>query len=184
MTDRDPTASEQGTTSELEPAEPGSARTEPINPGEPVAPPPPGGYASLGRSGAGIPGGLIVVALVILLVGALVGFLIGRSGSDEVAPVRERVEQDGGGGGGGGQGEGRAARRERRQACRQAFDLSGQLIELQRQALANQVALTEAVIAEDAERIGTLTAAGEALQAQTAQIEGQLGEATARCRPS
>jgi hypothetical protein len=180
MTDRDPTASEQGT-SELEPAEPGSARTEPISPGEPVAPPPPGGYASLGRSGAGIPGGLILVALAILLVGFLVGFLIGRSGTDEAAPAVERVEQ--GGGGGVGQGAGRAARRERRLACREAIDLGGQLIELQRQALATQVALTEAVIAEDAERIGKLTTSGEALQTQIGQVEGQLGEASERCRP-
>jgi hypothetical protein len=183
MTDRNPPASEEGTTSEFEPAEPGSARTQPIAPGEPVAPPPPGGYASLSRSGAGIPGGLIVVALVILLVGGLVGFLIGRSGGDEAAPTEERVEQGGGGGGGGGQGAGGPARRERRRACRQTIDLGGQLIELQRQALANQVALTEAVIAEDAERIGTLTTTGEALQAQVAQVEEQLGQATARCRP-
>lgn len=180
MTDRDPTASEQGT-SELEPAEPGSARTQPISPGEPVAPPPPGGYASLGRSGAGIPGGLIVVALVILLVGFLVGFLIGRSGTDEAAPAVERVEQ--GGGGAEGQGAGRAARRERRLACREAVNLGGQLIELQRQSLATQVALTEAVIAEDAEQIGMLTTSGEALQREIGQVEGQLGEATERCRP-
>jgi hypothetical protein len=68
-------------------------------------------------------------------------------------------------------------------ACRQAIDLGGQLIELQRQALANQVALTEAVIAEDAERIGALTAAGEQLQAQIGQVQGQLDQAAQRCRP-
>jgi hypothetical protein len=68
-------------------------------------------------------------------------------------------------------------------ACRQAIDLGGQLIELQRQALANQVALTEAVIAEDAERIGALTSAGEQLQAQIGQVQGQLDQTAQRCRP-
>jgi hypothetical protein len=182
MSDRDPTASGEGT-SELEPTEPGSARTEPIDPDKPVAPPPPGGYASLGRSGSGIPGGMIVAAVVILALGFLLGFLVGRAGTDDTPPAEERVEQ------GGGQGEeeqaggGRAARRERRMACRQAIDLGGQLIELQRQALANQVALTEAVIAEDAERIGALTATGEQLQTQIGQVQGQLDQAAQRCRP-
>lgn len=171
-------------TSELEPTRPGSsARTEPIDPGEPVAPPPPGGYATLRGSSSGIPGGLIVAAVVILGLGFVLGFLVGRAGTEDAPPVEERVEQDGGGGEQGQGGGGRAARRERRAACRQAIDLGGQLVELQRQALANQVALTEAVIAEDAERIGTLTAAGEALQTQIGQAEGQLAEAVERCRP-
>jgi hypothetical protein len=170
-------------TSELEPTEPGSARTEPINPGEPVAPPPPGGYASLRGSSPGIPGGLIVVAVVILAVGLLLGFLVGRAGTADAPPAGERVEQDDGGGEEGQGGGGRAARRERRMACRQAIDLGGQLIELQRQALANQVALTEAVIAEDAERIGALTSAGEQLQAQIGQVQGQLDQTAQRCRP-
>lgn len=181
MSDRDPTAPEHGT-SEIEPT--GSARTEPIDPGEPVAPPPPGGYASLRGSGSGIPGGLIVAAVVVLAVGFLLGFLVGRAGTDEAPPAEERVEQGGGGGGGQGEGgAGRAARRERREACRQARDLGAQLIALQQQALANQVSLTEAVIAEDAERIGALTATGEGLQAQIAQVQEQLTQASEGCRP-
>jgi hypothetical protein len=182
MSDRDPTAPEHST-SELEPTQPGSARTEPIDPGEPVAPPPPGGYASLGRSGSGIPGGLLVAGVVILAVGFLLGFLVGRAGTDDAPPAEERVEQDGGGGEEGQGGAGRAARRARRMACRQAIDLGGQLVALQQQAMANQVALTEAVIAEDAERIGALTAAGEQFQAQIGQVQGQLDQAVQRCRP-
>jgi hypothetical protein len=182
MSDRDPTASENGT-SELDPTEAGSARTEPIDPREPVVPPPPGGYATLRGSGSGPPGGLIVAAVVVLAVGFLLGFLVGRAGTDEAPPVQERVEQGGGQGSGGQGGGGGAARRERRMACRQARDLAGQLIALQQQALANQVSLTEAVIAEDAEGIRALTTAGEQLQAQIGQVQGQLTQASERCRP-
>jgi hypothetical protein len=180
MTDRDPTVPDGGT-SELEPVAP--ARTEPIDPREPATPPPPGGYASLGRSGPGIPGGLIVVAVLILAVGFLIGFLVGGAGDDEAQPARDRVEQEGGGQGGGQGGGGQRARRERRAACREMAQLQTGLIDLQRQALANQVALTEAVIAEDPERIEALTTAGEALQAQIGQTEGQVADAAGRCRP-
>ena len=173
-------------TSEPEPTEPGSSRTGPIDPGEPVAPPPPGGYASLRGSSPGIPGGLIVAAVVILGLGFVLGFLVGRAGTDEAPPADERVERNGGGGGQGEQGQGgggRAARRERRAACRQTIGLGGRLIELQRRALANQVALTEAVVAEDADRIGALTAAGEQLQTRIGRVQGRLDRAAQRCRP-
>lgn len=183
MTDRDPTLPDGGT-SELEPAAPGPARTEPIDPREPATPPPPGGYASLGRSGPGIPGGLIVIAVLILVGGFLIGYLIGGAGEDEAQPARDRVEQEGEGGQGEGQGGGgQRARRERRAACRERAQLQTALIDLQRQALANQVAVTEAVIAEDAEQIEVLTTAGEALQAQIGQTEGQVADAAGRCRP-
>jgi hypothetical protein len=134
----------------------------------------------VGRSGPGIPGGLIVIAVLILAVGFVIGFLVGGSGDDQARPVRERVEQGGGSDQGGG---GRPARRERLRACRELVDLQSGLIDLQRQALANQVALTEAVIAEDAEQIEALTAAGEALQAQVGQVEGQAAQAAEACRP-
>jgi hypothetical protein len=174
MSDRDPTVPDGGT-SELPPA-----GAEPISPREPATPPPPGGYASLGRSRPGIPGGLIVIAVVILAAGVVIGFFIGRAGNEEAPPVQEQVEQGTGDGQGGG---GRQARRERRMACRQLVDLQTSLIELQRQAMANQVAVTEAVIAEDAERIEALTVSGEALQAQIGQTEQQIGDAAERCRP-
>ena len=180
MSDRDPTVPDGGT-SELEPAVPGGARTDPIDPGEPVTPPPPGGYASLRRTGPGIPGGLIVIAVLILAVGFVFGFLIGSAGTDEAPPAGERVERGDGPAGGQGGGD-RAARRERRRACRQAIDLGARMIELQRRALTNQVAVTEALVAEDAERIGALTTAGEALQVQIEQAEARLAEATEGCR--
>ncbi len=180
MSDRDPTSSDGGT-SELEP--PASARTEPIDPGEPVTPPPPGGYASLGRARPRIPGSLIVVGVVILAIGTVLGFLLGRAMSDEVVPGRERVERGDSGGGGGGGGD-RAARRERRRACREVTDLQARLIDLQQRVVANQVALTEAVIAEDVERISALTATAEAFQARVEQRRAELVEAEERCRPA
>ncbi|MGH9169041.1 MAG: hypothetical protein ACRD02_14560 [Acidimicrobiia bacterium] len=183
MSDRDPSAPGDGT-SELPPTEPvesGSNLTEPIDPDEPTPPPPPGGYATLRRAGSGIPGGLIVAAVVVLLVGFVPGYFLGRSTAPDQAPPPEQVEPGDGGGGGQG-GGGNAARRQRR-ACRRAVDLGAQLIELQRQTLANQTALTEAVIAEDAERIEVLIAAGEQLQGQMAGVQGQLDQASQRCRP-
>jgi hypothetical protein len=49
--------------------------------------------------------------------------------------------------------------------------------------MANQIEVTEAVIAEDAERIEALTVSGEALQAQIGQTEQQIADAAERCRP-
>jgi hypothetical protein len=176
MSERDPTAPDGGT-SELPPA-----RTEPIDPDEPATPPPPGGYASLSRSGPGIPGGLILVAVLILAVGFGIGFLVGGAGDDQVPPARERAEEAGGGPAEDGDGGG-PPRRGRRAACRRALNLGAELIELQRQALTNQAALTEAVIAGDSEQIETLTAAGEVHQAQIGEAEQRLAAPTERCRP-
>jgi hypothetical protein len=183
MSDRESNTPSDGT-AELPPAErTGTARTEPIAPEEPSPPPPPGGYASIRsrRGRPGIPGGLVIVAIVILAAAFVLGFFVGKSQAPETAASTDRVEQ----GGGKGQqqdGGGREARRKRRKACRRAVDLSAQVIEGQRQALENQAALVEAIVAEQAEQAEALTSAGEQLRTQIAQAQAAFEQALQRCR--
>jgi hypothetical protein len=168
-----------GGTEELDAAEPvtGSRkRTEPIQRDVPT-PPPPGGYASIGsgRRGPTIPGPWILAAILLLVAAFGLGFLVGRTTGPDPA-TDEQVER------GGGQDGQRGGRGRRIRSCRQALDLAAQLTELQRQALANQVALTEAVATGDPEQLEALTAAAEQLQQQTTQVEAQLQPVAARCR--
>jgi hypothetical protein len=170
-------------TGELPPTEPiGSGGTEPLRP--PVVPP------NRRGPGVGIPGGLIVVAVGILVLGLVIGFFIGRAGDDEPAR-RERTEQGGGGGGGqgkqqgggggggnqGNQGRGRPVPR----ACRDAITLSQQVVDTQNQLLTNRGELAEAVLADDTGRIDELNVQSDALVAQINSLQQQLEEQTRRC---
>lgn len=181
MADRDPNTSSDGT-SELPPVEPtGTAGTEPIAPGEPTPPPPSGGYASIGsrRGGPVLQRGRVIVAIVALVVAFVLGFFVGKSQAPEPTRGGGRVEKAAGGGK---QQQGGKARPRQRKACRRALDLSAQLIEGQQQALANQAALVQAIVAEEADQVQTLTATGEQLEAQIAQARADFDRALHRCR--
>jgi hypothetical protein len=184
MSDREPTTPPEGT-GELPPTEPVEPRrTEPIDPGDPSPPPPPGGYASIGgrRGGPTLPVRLVVVGAVVLVLVFVLGFFVGRGQAPEPGAGRDRTEQAGQQGQGGGGKGGKAGRKARRVACRRAVDRAVQLIELQRQAIATQVALTEAIVAEDPEQVEALSTAGEQLQAQIAEAQPALDQAVQRCR--
>jgi hypothetical protein len=174
-------------TGELPPTEPmGSAGTEPLRP--PVVP------ENRRRPGVGIPGGLIVVAVAILVLGLVIGFFIGRAGDDEPSARRDRTERGGGGGGGGGQGKqqgggggggnqgnrGRGGRKTPR-ACREAITLSQQVVGTQNQLLTNRGELAEAVLADDTGRIDQLNAQSDELLAQIASLQQQLDAQVRRC---
>jgi hypothetical protein len=183
MSDRESNTPSDGT-AELSPAESaGRAPTEPIAPRDPSPPPPPGGYASIRsrRGGPVIPGGLVIVAVVVLAVAFVLGFFVGKSQAPETGARGDRVEQ-GAGKGKQQDGAGREARRKRRKACRRALVLSSQVIDGQRRALENQAALVEAIVAEEAEQVEALTSAGEQLQTEIAQAQAAFDQALQRCR--
>jgi hypothetical protein len=170
-------------TGELPPTEPiGSAGTQPLRP--PIVPP------NRRRPGVGIPGGLIVVAVAILVLGLVIGFFIGRAGDDEPSARRDRTKQGGGGGGGGGQGKqkggggnqgnrGRGRRTPR--ACREAISLSQQVVGTQNQLLLNRGELAEAVLADDTGRLDQLNAQSDELLARIASLQQQLDAQIRRC---
>lgn len=186
--DRDPTRPTDEVTS-----------TEPIAPAEPTAPPPPGGYASLRRSG-GIAWQWVAAAMAILLVAFALGFFIGNQ-DDEPATRQAGNQRQGGrdGGGGGGQGNRQGDNQQggnqggggqqqggggggRRQACNQALDLGQQIIQIYKDLLVNRTAITEALLAEDTARIDALNAAADELLVHGEEVQGQYDQALARCR--
>jgi hypothetical protein len=183
MSDREPPDRRTG---ELPPTEPiGSAGTEPLRP--PIVP------TNRRRPGVGIPGGLIVVAVAILVLGLVIGFFIGQAGDDEPSARRDRTKQGGGGGGGGGgdkqkgggggggnQGNRGRGRRTPR-ACREAITLSQQVVGTQNQLLANRGELATAVLADDTGRIDQLNAQSDELLARIASLQQQLDGQIRRC---
>jgi hypothetical protein len=170
-------------TGELPPTEPiGSAGTEPLRP--PVVP------ENRRRPGVGIPGGLIVVAVAILVLGLVIGFFIGRAGEDEPSARRDRTEQGGGGGGGQGKQQGgggggnqgnRGRGRRAPRACREAINLSQQVVGTQNQLLVNRGELAEAALADDTGRIDELNAQSDALVARINSLQQQLDDQIRRC---
>jgi hypothetical protein len=166
----------------------GSAGTEPLRPPVvPSTPRRPGG-------GIGIPGSLLAIALGILVVGLVIGFLVGRAGDEEPA-ARDRTEQTGdgggggqgrqqgggGGGGGGGQQGGGNRGGGRSRTCREALSLSQQIVGAQNQLLENRAQLTEALLAEDAGRIELLTTQSDQLLSRIGSLQDQLDRQLRRC---
>jgi hypothetical protein len=122
----------------------------------------------------------VAVALLVLAAVFLAGFYVGR----EDEPARESQGKGTSAEAQGEAGKGnRKARRERRVACRTALDLSLQLIDLQRGALAEETQLAAAVAAEDVGRIDALRESLEAITAQASGVQAQLDQAVATCRP-
>jgi hypothetical protein len=112
---------------------------------------------------AGLPRPLVVAAAVALLVALGAGFLIGRAVGGADGPAEEGSAARGG-------------------ACRKALSLSLQVVELQKQALANRTEAAQALVLEEEARVGQLNEALEPLAAALQQAEGQLVPAAERCR--
>lgn len=127
-----------------------------------------------------IPRGLLVLGVVILLVGFLVGYLIGGAGDDGASPATTGTKQEESQGGGGQQGEQQQGP-SRRVACRQALDLSQQIVGAQDQLLANRRELVEAVLSEDAGLIAELTTQAEELRGRITSLQNQLDRKIRRC---
>ena len=163
-----------GRTSPRDPTEPlRPTSREPIRPDtrgtEPFAPPPRyGGSPPLrpSRRPAGLPGKLLAVIGGVVLVLFLLGYLAGRATAPEPpAPAQQEVARGGGGA-----------------ACRRALDLSLQVNELQRQALANRTQFTQAALSGDQEAMATLNEALGPISQQLQQAQGRLGETVVKCR--
>jgi hypothetical protein len=122
-----------------------------------------------------------VVALLALAAVFLAGFYVGR-GDGPARGSRDKQAAEPQGQAGKEKGD-RKERRERRVACRTALDLSLQLVDLQRGALAEQTELAAAVVAEDVGTIDALRQSLEAISAETTEIQAQLDQAVATCRP-
>jgi len=102
-----------------------------------------------------------VAGVVALVVALAAGFLIGRSvGGGEEAPTAGAVR-------GGG--------------CRKALSLSLQVVELQKQAIANRTQIAQAVALEDGGQVRELTSAFEALAPAIQEAETQLAAAAEKC---
>ena len=110
---------------------------------------------------AGLPRTFAVAGLVALVVALGAGFLVGRSvGGDEEASTA-------GAGRGGG--------------CRKALSLSLQVVELQKQVIANRTEIAQAVAIEDGGQVRELTSAFEALAPAIQEAETQLTAAAEKC---
>ncbi len=164
MTDDPGRASPRDPTEPLRPTS-----REPIRPDtrgtEPLAPTPRyGGSPPLrpSRRPAGLPGKLLAVVVLFLL-----GYLAGRATApDAPAPAQQETARGGGGGA----------------ACRRALDLSLQVNELQRQALANRTQFTQAALAGDQDAMATLNESLGPVSQQLQEAQGRLGETVVKCR--
>jgi hypothetical protein len=92
------------------------------------------------------------------------GYFAGNAGDD--APQTATVEDQAGGGG----------------RCGRASTLAQDLIELQRQALANRTEFTRAALTGDEGQLVSLNEELEPLSAQMQETEAQMNEALEKCR--
>jgi hypothetical protein len=109
---------------------------------------------------AGLPRPLAVAAVVALAIALVAGFLLGRSF------------------GGGDETEGAAAGGR---GCRKALTFSLELVELQRQALANRTEAAQAVVLGDEDQVRELGSALEALGPAIQEAEGRLAVESEKC---
>ena len=111
----------------------------------------------------GLPRPLAIAAVVVVLVSLLVGFFVGRatSGGDEAA-----VPAATGG----------------RSACARALTLGQQLVELQRQALANRTEASQVLALGDEGRLQELNTELEALSVAIQEGESKFATGAERCR--
>ncbi|MGH2710714.1 MAG: hypothetical protein ACRDH9_05870 [Actinomycetota bacterium] len=111
----------------------------------------------------GLPRPLVVAAMVVVLVSLFGGFLIGRAtgdGDESAAP----------------------AVTGRRSACARALSLSQQVIELQRQALANRTEATRSIALGDESRLQELNTELQALSTAIQEGQAKVTAGTERCR--
>lgn len=152
----DPPAGPGGPTEPIRPPDPGTAPI-PERVRQPIVVP------HKESTIAGLPRPLVVAAVVGLVLAVLVGFLIGRTvGGDEATPV--------------------GAERGGRRGCERALALAIQVVEVQRQALANRTQFAEALAVDDESQVQELNAALEPLSIALRDAEGQLGPAVERCQ--
>jgi hypothetical protein len=144
--------------------------TEPTRSTQPIPPQAPYGGTSPLRGPVGprrrpplVSWRLIAIGIAILVAAFALGFFAGNAGD---APQQAATSQDEAGGG----------------RCRRASTLAAQVIELQRQALANRTEFTQAALTGDEEQMAALNQALEPLSAQVQQAEAQMNEALEKCR--
>ena len=107
---------------------------------------------------------LIAVGVAIVVGVFLLGFVAGNAGEgDPAAPAPQ--EKAGAGG-----------------RCRKAMTASTELIELQRQALANRTEFTQAALTGDEGAMATLNQELEPLSAQVQEAQSRVNEALEKCR--
>jgi hypothetical protein len=154
---------------------PPDAPSVPGGPTQPIRPPDPGTAPIPDRvrqpivvpqkesTIAGLPRALVIAVAVGLVLALLVGFLIGRAmGGDEATPA--------------------GGERGGRRGCERALALAIQVVEIQRQALANRTQFAEALAVDDESQVQELNAALEPLSIALRDAEGQLGPAVERCQ--
>ena len=107
---------------------------------------------------------LIAIGVAILVAAFALGFFAGNAGDD--APQTAAQQDEGGGGG----------------RCWKASTLATQVIDLQRQALANRTEFTQAALTGDEEQMAALNQELEPLSAQVQEAEAQMNEALEKCR--
>jgi hypothetical protein len=123
----------------------------------------------------------------ILVAGLLLGFLVGRATGPDEPSDQAAVEQNqggkgqGSGQGGGGQGNRGQGRRKASRACRQALNLSQQVVGAQDQLLVNRGQFAEAAVAGDAATLEELNAQSDQLLAQIASLREDLDRQIRRC---
>jgi hypothetical protein len=149
---------------------------EPRQPTEPIRPPDPGTEPIPERvrrpivvphqetTIAGLPRPLVLVAVVVLAVALVAGFLIGRAtGGDEETSAT-------------------SGKPGRRAVCEAALTLSLQVAELQRQALVNRTEAAQALAVGDDGRVQELNSELETISSAITEAEARLTPAVERCR--
>jgi uncharacterized membrane protein YgcG len=111
----------------------------------------------------GLPRPLAIAAVVVVLLSLLIGFFVGRATSD-------------------GDDAALPAATGRRSACARALTLAQQVVELQRQALANRTEASQVIALGDEGRLQELNTELEALSAAIQEGESRVAEGAERCR--
>ena len=143
--------------------------TEPTRPTQPIPPQASYGGTSPLRGPVGprrrppvVSWRLIAIGVAILVAAFALGFFAGNAGDD--APETAALEEQAGG------------------RCRRASTLATQVIDLQRQALANRTEFTQAALTGDEGEMATLNQELEPLSSQIQEAEAQMNEALEKCR--